>query len=610
MAAGPVAEPASAFGEGAHEVLARRVGESQSAEYRRVVGEFDAYLKRNPSDDVAAVERCRFMALFAYAEDFTIEGAAEDSEQCQAALEEGPLTDTAAVRLFLWQQEWGDETTQKGEALLADSANWTRGQRAALHEALAGRYRHSDLLKSGAHALSAVELNPASHQRLWAAEHLTRMGAKRRAVAMIQGTPAEGWQAWTLRAAVVALVGMGEAPAALELVQAHEDLQIDGPTRASLSRALFAAGRVDESQRLMKALLEDTQKAPAFRHALERELYEFHRDHGERADAIAAYRKLRDSGYSADPLGYYRLSLSARYPDAPWAAADFLGVAALLALFGFLALLPLIVVVPLHYWSLARRARGVMPAEPTPASPWNLGQLWYALATVLLAGSVSLYVFCYPLFESYFAAALPQGMSRDGPADERALAHAFVLGEVLCALALLVLLRGTRPRQLLLGQWSVGKSLLAGLAWSFMILFANRMLLAATKAGADPGIALGSDTIRAMQGVHALYGAGGLLLTAALLTPVTEELVFRGVFLRAAARHVRFWIAAVVQALVFVALHDQPGAYPLLFLLATGGAWLALRSGGLLAPIALHATNNAVAVLAVMGITRALNAAP
>jgi len=74
--------------------------------------------------------------------------------------------------------------------------------------------------------------------------------------------------------------------------------------------------------------------------------------------------------------------------------------------------------------------------------------------------------------------------------------------------------------------------------------------------------------------------------------------------LRSAARHIHFWASAVVQSLIFVALHEDSQAYPFLFAFAMAGSWLALRSGGLLAPIAMLIANNAFAMLAILGSTQ------
>lgn len=218
----------------------------------------------------------------------------------------------------------------------------------------------------------------------------------------------------------------------------------------------------------------------------------------------------------------------------------------------------------------------------------------------------------YPALELQLGGLLGLGRAQTAIPDDQALARAFILADFVCVLALLPLLRGTHPRELLFGTWSVGKSLLVGFGSSLLLVFCTGLWMKA-RAGSGtpgPGLALGSDTVRMTQGLYMLYGPWGLLLGTALVTPLIEEFVFRGVFLQVASRHVRFIIAAIVQAAVFAVLHDQPGAYLPLFVLGLAAAVLAWRSNGLLAPAVLHATNNTLAALAIMGITRSMSAMP
>jgi len=118
---------------------------------------------------------------------------------------------------------------------------------------------------------------------------------------------------------------------------------------------------------------------------------------------------------------------------------------------------------------------------------------------------------------------------------------------------------------------------------------------------------LGSDTTRSIQGVYETYGFLGMMFLLAVMTPIIEELVFRGVMLQAFRRHVSFGMATVVQALAFVLMHEEWRSMPFLFVFALLGGVLAKRSEGLLAPIAMHAFNNFGAGLAIVGATQFLN---
>nr|WP_240973993.1 CPBP family intramembrane glutamic endopeptidase [Nonomuraea sp. FMUSA5-5] len=103
-----------------------------------------------------------------------------------------------------------------------------------------------------------------------------------------------------------------------------------------------------------------------------------------------------------------------------------------------------------------------------------------------------------------------------------------------------------------------------------------------------------------------MFGWGGwaaflpLLIVILLLVPfqaAAEEYVFRGWFMQAVGAHVRnpVWGILIGSAL-FASLHGYSWAGLVdVFSFGAVMAWLAVRTGGLEAPIALHVVNNVVA---------------
>lgn len=91
-----------------------------------------------------------------------------------------------------------------------------------------------------------------------------------------------------------------------------------------------------------------------------------------------------------------------------------------------------------------------------------------------------------------------------------------------------------------------------------------------------------------------------LIIVIVLLVPfqaAAEEYVFRGWLVQAVGAHVRnpVW-AIVIGSAVFASLHGYSWAGLIdVFSFGAVMAWLALRTGGLEAPIALHVVNNVVA---------------
>lgn len=85
-----------------------------------------------------------------------------------------------------------------------------------------------------------------------------------------------------------------------------------------------------------------------------------------------------------------------------------------------------------------------------------------------------------------------------------------------------------------------------------------------------------------------------LSLTAVLLAPLFEEVIFRGVLLPVLARRVGFSAGALLNGLLFAIAHISIGELIPLTVLGTGLALVRLRSGRLLPCVLMHAIWNAV----------------
>jgi membrane protease YdiL (CAAX protease family) len=399
------------------------------------------------------------------------------------------------------------------------------------------------------------------------------------------------------------LIGMDAAAVANQLVEANGKITLDSGTRVLLARALFASGASAAARRLLKAAALPGSGDYVQPSTL-REMFELERDYGSTESAATAYRRLRGEGYLADPFGRHRVSLALQHPRAPWRMEDALGIGALvLVLCGF-ALLPLLVLAPLHYRSVIKQLRGQAPEPSTPKSPWSLRHAWYALAVLSVVGVATLYFMDYATFHVLTAEPLGLADQYEVLTSERQLGNAMLVASSVSFVALLPLVRGADMRALFLGHWSVKQSVLTAIGASVLLLLvATIVRLTLNKL---PGAAvLGTDTTRGLQGIHRAYGAAALFVFVAGLIPIVEEFVFRGVLLRTVSRYFSLWIAVLVQAAVFMVWHEDATRYLYIFVLALIAAWLAQRSGGLLAPITLHATNNAFVAASLIGLARA-----
>ena len=140
-------------------------------------------------------------------------------------------------------------------------------------------------------------------------------------------------------------------------------------------------------------------------------------------------------------------------------------------------------------------------------------------------------------------------------------------------------------RHLLLG-------LVVGLAAVPALLGMNKLCYLALKAiGEEP---VQQITVQILQDVHGWLRCGFFAVSAIILAPVAEEIIFRGVLYPALRQQGRPQMALLVSSLLFASIHSNVMTFVPLFIFALMLVWLVERTDGLLASIVAHATFNAV----------------
>jgi membrane protease YdiL (CAAX protease family) len=107
-----------------------------------------------------------------------------------------------------------------------------------------------------------------------------------------------------------------------------------------------------------------------------------------------------------------------------------------------------------------------------------------------------------------------------------------------------------------------------------------------TSAGAT------DDPLTDIAGLPAFFAVISVLVVA-VLTPLWEEVLFRGAFLDGLSQRFRPTVAIILSAALFAAIHIVPLSFAYLFTLGISLALLRRFHQNLWAPILLHAANNA-----------------
>lgn len=269
-------------------------------------------------------------------------------------------------------------------------------------------------------------------------------------------------------------------------------------------------------------------------------------------------------------------------------------------------------------WAWAKPAQVMVPrvveTEPLEYHRLYRGvakyQWWKPLVLVLLAGafyiafSLLLSLVLMPLIMAFDPEFLMQTANGESVLDTQrplsVLYSLLAISSMLPAVILAMLCMGIRPTGRV---WSVAGRIRWGLLGR-TTLFAiagvatmNIVGIAATYALDPSSFAVTSEDVLPDFSLNAALLSGIFILLLVPIQATAEEVVFRGVGMQVFGSWVKSpWLAVLVPSVLFAMAH----IYDIWGMLAVGlmglvAAWLAWRTGGLEAAIAIHVINNLVA---------------
>lgn len=95
------------------------------------------------------------------------------------------------------------------------------------------------------------------------------------------------------------------------------------------------------------------------------------------------------------------------------------------------------------------------------------------------------------------------------------------------------------------------------------------------------------------------FGWWGAFLKVAVIAPVVEELIFRGLILQGFRKNYNGFTAVVMSALLFALFHLNPWQFPATFVLGLLLGWIMLRTNSIVLAILGHSINNFLVLLSI-----------
>jgi uncharacterized protein len=569
------------------EALIEKVDEQVKLSVEAALAEYDTLIDREPHDIVLRIQRCEFLSE--YVSSFESASFLEDlyalSEQCDTQLRED-FAGHPEILLLDLENSYGEERERRGKEILSTMLveGWTHGQMGRLYAALAhianqaGRSREAQ-----EHARIALTYDEAADVRLILAQaHLGR--GENHQVIQLLTTRFDKYRhddPWYLLEKMKLLSRAGAMDAAASL---YEQLaQTEYYNHLEAARTLRSARAVD------LARLEIHKATAAYTGTTEdeKQLFFLEFEHGTKEAALEAYNAWRDAGWKQDPIGMNRIALATRDITLGWKARDLVALSVALLLLVVTAAACGAPVAVVHYWGFVRRNRS---AGSYPTEGWQLRHAWAALAAFATMAIVGMYA-AGPL--DFNANSLYQLNTDLQPSQW----SRYAILEALLTTAAMILVLKFGPRDENTRPWATNWSLLKALGLGAAIGIALRvplMLTALSQPDALPQIS-NSDLWQLLRHIRDEVGLIAALWILGLMAPVVEEFIFRRVLLDSFNSHLGFARANVLQAALFAAIHLDVSAFIPLFGVGLFLAYLARRSGGLLAPMIVHAVFNLIA---------------
>jgi membrane protease YdiL (CAAX protease family) len=160
----------------------------------------------------------------------------------------------------------------------------------------------------------------------------------------------------------------------------------------------------------------------------------------------------------------------------------------------------------------------------------------------------------------------------------------------------LYLRRDERAAAIQLDRWS-SLSPAVTIALSVTLVGAGLLFNYAYSAFVFPDVEMQDQVRRMFAAIPKTPGNWVLLFaTVAIIAPLLEELLFRGLLQNSLSHRMPIWAAIAISSAIFAAIHMQLYAFPALMALGAVFGYIYHKTGSLRVTIALHMINNAAAL--------------
>lgn len=563
------------------------LGSAKDSLYQQFLREYESYLKRNPNDTNTSIEKCRFIndAYYDSYEDYNPNY--EEADECMAELVED-FPDAPQVMIYKAKSLYGDSAIAFLDRLLISMKShpnaWSDNQKGVIYKLLFDYYSNEDQsAKAIYYGELTLQFNDTLDISYELARHYKQTGENAKAVKLLINDVDSADGAYMLRQKGELLLELKAPEKALKAFRLAENDTSYWQETSGLAQAMLEDGLVKEARvYLVKAVERSWKKTDA-----RRKLFKYDLQCSVGDSALASYRELVKEDFWIDPAGIYRLQLFFHAPTQSWNFTDVLRMLILIAAFFLVLAIPYLWILPIHYLGNYFRKKGMILC--VSEFRWTLKHFWILSSLVIFANLLTSVIYEY---DTLFA----EGENIAANVSQT-LANMTLFLMTGYLISVMVLLRRS-DFSIFWGQmWEKRKSILTGIGMAILVKIGAVIYIKifnidlSTEAGMFLSI---KDNIVSLNKFYSpLLG----MVFVAFLVPVYEEFMFRGIFLSASEKYMKFLLANSLQSLVFALVHMEWKLIPFYFAFGFVAGHLRNKSQSLAPGISIHVTNNFLAFL-------------
>jgi membrane protease YdiL (CAAX protease family) len=562
--------------------MLEQVGKSYQQIYQDIINRFNETIKDNPDISINLIEKCKFIDSFAYAESDLLyfDNLSEDSEQCKAQIEKLQEADPERI-LYHLSNNWGDDMKEIYASVQTDGMdNWSNKQKILFYQIL---NNNSKWQQDSDHKYAYEGYTKTADPQfiLGSAQYLYISAQEAQAIELLTDFQSKNQE--DQFELIELYINLGLLEKTTQLYEA-----IEGKDQINDTLLLKIHSTIDNNYKLDEEKLSTIQAAWNGQDNI-KSLIALAGKQKKYTLAQDIYHSWTTTDFWQDPFKYHKFKLYQKSHLWQTDIQDFYAILMWVSVILACILLLLIILVPIHYRGLYRRVHQ-KPAYQS-LTQWTLKHALFLGTVFILIDIFLLLIYQYDYFFSlFFGDDTVAEPNINGLHAKMYFFHALVF----TLLATLVFKAGRSLFKV------SGKELLNSMLLSVGVFILFKIVVVTVLYSSKVstlGAATDSITM-VLTDIKANYGLLLTYLSIALLTPIMEEYLFRGVLLNSFTKHISFAWANIIQAALFALIHDNPEVYFHHFLFGLIVGYFVKKQKHIYGAIAFHSINNALAVTA------------